>query len=79
MSRVEEMQAELRVLEAFNDTTRATILRSMLEYEIAAEEKSHVNGRGSLDLDWKDYEGVIGQDPITHKWEATTKQTTALV
>ena len=48
MSRVEEMQAELRVLEAFNDTTRATILRSMLEYEIAAEEKSHVNGqRGS--------------------------------
>ena len=30
MSRVEEMQAELRVLEAFNDTTRATILRSML-------------------------------------------------
>ena len=49
MSRVEEMQAELRVLEAFNDTTRATILRSMLEYEIAAEEKSHVNGqRGSI-------------------------------
>ena len=22
-----------------------------------------------LDLDWKDYEGVIGQDPITHKYE----------
>ena len=46
MTRVQEMQAELRVLEAFNDTTRATILRSMLEYEIAAEEKSHVNGIG---------------------------------
>ena len=45
MSRVEELQAELRVLEAFNETTRATILRSMLEYEIAAEEKSHVNGQ----------------------------------
>ena len=43
MSRVEELQAELRVLEAFNETTRATILRSMLEYEIKAEEKSHVN------------------------------------
>jgi len=49
MSRVEELQAELRVLEAFRETTRATILRSMLEYEIAAEEKSHVNGqRGSI-------------------------------
>ena len=46
MSRVEELQAELRALEAFNDTTRATILRSMLEYEIKAEEKSHVNGIG---------------------------------
>ena len=22
-----------------------------------------------LDLDWKDYEGVIGQDPISHKYE----------
>ena len=21
-----------------------------------------------LDLDWKDYEGVIGQDPISHKY-----------
>ena len=46
MTRVQEMQEELRVLEAFNDTTRATILRSMLEYEIKAEEKSHVNGIG---------------------------------
>ena len=46
MTRVQEMQAELRVLEAFNDTTRATILRSMLEYEIKAEEKSHVIGIG---------------------------------
>ena len=46
MTRVQEMQAELRVLEAFNDTTRATILRSMLEYEIKAEEKSYVNGIG---------------------------------
>ncbi len=46
MTRVQELQAELRVLEAFNDTTRATILRSMLEYEIKAEEKSHVNGIG---------------------------------
>ena len=43
MTRVQELQAELRVLEAFNETTRATILRSMLEYEIKAEEKSHVN------------------------------------
>ena len=46
MTRVQEMQAELRVLGAFNDTTRATILRSMLEYEIKEEEKSHVNGIG---------------------------------
>ena len=46
MSRVQELRAELKVLEAFNDTTRATILRSMLEYEIKAEEKSHVNGIG---------------------------------
>ena len=45
MSRVQELQAELRVLEAFNETTRATILRSMLEYEIQAEEQSHVNGK----------------------------------
>ena len=22
-----------------------------------------------LDLDWKDYEGVIGQAPITHKYQ----------
>ena len=22
-----------------------------------------------LDLDWMDYEGVIGMDPITHKYE----------
>ena len=22
-----------------------------------------------LDPDWKDYEGVIGQDPLTHKYE----------
>ena len=43
MSRVEELQAELRVLEAFNETTRATILRSMLEYEIAAEELSLIH------------------------------------
>ena len=49
MSRVEELRAELRVLEAFRETNRATIQRSMLEYEIAAEEKSHVNGqRGSI-------------------------------
>ena len=48
MSRVQELQAELKVLEAFNETTRATILRSMLEYELKAEERSHVNGqRGS--------------------------------
>ena len=49
MTRVEELQAELRVLEAFNETTRATILRSMLEYELKAEEVSDVNGkRGSI-------------------------------
>ena len=45
MDRVQELQAELRVLEAFNETTRATILRSMIEYEIQAEEQSHVNGK----------------------------------
>ena len=22
-----------------------------------------------LDLDWMDYEGVIGMDPLTHKYE----------
>ena len=46
MDRIQELQAELRVLEAFGETTRATILRSMLEYEIKAEEQSHVNGIG---------------------------------
>ena len=49
MYRVEEMRAELRVLEAFNDTTRATILRSMLEYELKQEEFSHERStRGSF-------------------------------
>jgi hypothetical protein len=22
-----------------------------------------------LDLDWKDYEGIIGQDPMSHKFQ----------
>jgi len=22
-----------------------------------------------LDLDWKDYEGIIGHDPMTHKYQ----------
>ena len=44
MSRVQELQAELRVLEAFRETTRATILRSMIEYEITKiEAESDVN------------------------------------
>jgi len=41
--RVKEMQQELRVLEAFNDSTRARILRNMLEYEIKQEKFAHVN------------------------------------
>ena len=49
MTRVQELQAELRVLEAFGETTRATILKSMLEYEIKKEESSYERStRGSF-------------------------------
>jgi len=49
MSRVQELQAELRVLEAFGETTRATILKSMLEYELKKQEFSHERStRGSF-------------------------------
>ena len=48
MSRIQELQSELRVLEAFRDVGRATILKSMLEYELKKEEFSHERGtRGS--------------------------------
>ena len=46
MTRVQELQSEIKVLDAFRDSTRARILRGLLEYEIQAEEKSHVNGIG---------------------------------
>ena len=41
MNRIEELQAELKVLEAFRETTRAKLLKSMLEYEIKKSEVSH--------------------------------------
>jgi len=43
MSRISELRSELNVLEAFRDTGRAKILRSMLEYELKKEEFSHDN------------------------------------
>ena len=49
MSRVAELESELRVLEAFRDNGRAQILRSMLEYELKREEFSHERStRGSF-------------------------------
>jgi len=48
-TRINELQSELRVLEAFRDVGRATILKSMLEYELKKEEFSHERGtRGSF-------------------------------
>ena len=41
MNRIDQLQAELKVLEAFGDSTRAKILRSMIEYELKKEEVSH--------------------------------------
>jgi len=39
--RIAELQSELQVLEAFRDSKRAKILRSMIEYELKKEEVSH--------------------------------------
>ncbi len=48
-TRIQELESELRVVEAFRDVGRAQILKSMLQYEIQKEEFSHVNGeRGSI-------------------------------
>ncbi len=42
--RIAELQSELQVLEAFGDSTRAKLLRSMLEYELKKSEvQSHDN------------------------------------
>ncbi len=44
MNRVKELQAELRVLEAFNDSKRASVLRQIIEHEITKiEAESDVN------------------------------------
>ena len=43
MTRVQELQSELKVLNAFRDSTRARILRGLLEYEIKQEKFAHVN------------------------------------
>ena len=49
MSRIQELKSELRVVEAFRDVGRATILKSMLEYELKKEEFSDERGtRGSV-------------------------------
>ena len=49
MSKVVELKPELHVLEAFRDSGRAQILKSMLEYELKKEEFSHERGtRGSF-------------------------------
>ena len=48
-TRIEDLQSELRVLEAFRDSGRAQILKSMLEYELQREEFSHERStRGSF-------------------------------
>ncbi len=48
-TRIEDLQSELRVVEAFRDVGRAQILKSMLQYELQKEEFSHDNGeRGSI-------------------------------
>ena len=48
-TRIQELESELRVLEAFRDSGRAQILKSMLEYELQKEEFSHERGtRGSF-------------------------------
>jgi len=48
-TRIEELQSELRVLEAFRESTRVTILKSMLEYELKKQEFSHERStRGSF-------------------------------
>ena len=41
MSRTAELKSERHVLEAFNDSKRAKLLRSMLEYELKKEEFSY--------------------------------------
>jgi len=46
MTRVQELKSELRVLEAFRDSTRARILRNMLEWELKQERFAHVNSIG---------------------------------
>ena len=43
MTRVQELQSELKVLDAFRDSTRARILRNMLEWELKQERFAHVN------------------------------------
>ena len=45
-TRIEDLQSELRVLEAFRDSGRAQILKSMLEYELKQEEFSHERSIG---------------------------------
>jgi len=45
-TRINELQSELRVLEAFRDVGRATILKSMLEYELKKEDFSHERSIG---------------------------------
>jgi hypothetical protein len=48
-TRIETLESELRVVEAFRDVGRAQILRSMLQYEIKQEEFSHERStRGSV-------------------------------
>jgi len=48
-TRIDELQSELRVVEAFRDVGRAQILRSMLQYELQKEEFSHErSSRGSV-------------------------------
>ena len=46
MTRVQELKSELRVLEAFRDSTRVRILRNMLEWELKQERFAHVNSIG---------------------------------
>jgi len=48
-TRIQEIESELRVVEAFRDVGRAQILKSMLQYELKKEEFIHErSSRGSV-------------------------------
>ena len=64
---IAELRSELRVLEAFRDVGRAKVLRSMLDMTKRRSSAMTTVPEDRLDVDWQDYEGVIGYDLIEHK------------